>query len=335
MIQIQNSADTAKILISGEIGEGWFDDGFTLEKLKAGIGSDDVTNIELEISSLGGDLIEALAIYDSLKTSNARVKAKIIGSSASAATVIAMGADEIEISENSNFRIHRASTVAMGNVDKMDEAAQELAMWDEKLLNIYQKRTGKRKSQISDLMKQDKWISSSEAVTWGFADRKIKEVKTILNQSEMDTTELKKLLKVETDDQIQTAVEALIQNSAKVAELQAVVDQVEADKAEAKRQEIANYLDDAVTGKKITAEVKDSLMALAKTDFEAVKKVVEAAKPEPLKNVVKPGEGDAPAKMTKDEAVKTYNGWKIKNKVARMSIDNPELYNEVVTAMKG
>ena len=76
-------------------------------------------------------------------------------------------------------------------------------------------------------------------------------------------------------------------------------------------------------------------MALAKTDFEAVKKVVEAAKPEPLKNVVKPGEGDAPAKMTKDEAVKTYNGWKIKNKVARMSIDNPELYNEVVTAMKG
>ena len=177
MIQIQNSADTAKILISGEIGEGWFDDGFTLEKLKAGIGSDDVTNIELEISSLGGDLIEALAIYDSLKTSNARVKAKIIGSSASAATVIAMGADEIEISENSNFRIHRASTVAMGNVDNMDEAAQELAMWDEKLLNIYQKRTGKRKSQISDLMKQDKWISSSEAVTWGFADRKIKEVK--------------------------------------------------------------------------------------------------------------------------------------------------------------
>lgn len=328
MIQIQNSADTAKILISGEIGEGWFDEGFTLEKLKAGIGSDDVTNIELEISSLGGDLIEALAIYDSLKTSNARVKAKIIGSSASAATVIAMGADEIEISENSNFRIHRASTVAMGNVDNMDEAAQELAMWDEKLLNIYQKRTGKRKSQISDLMKQDKWISSSEAVTWGFADRKIKEVKTILNQSEMDTTELKKLLKVETDDQIQTAVEALIQNSAKVAELQAVVDQVEADKAEAKRQEITNYLDDAVTGKKITAEVKDSLMALAKTDFEAVKKVVEAAKPEPLKNVVKPGEGDAPAKMTKEVFFENYKKGIYEKDPEKYRNDYKELYGK-------
>ena len=328
MIQIQNSADTAKILISGEIGEGWFDDGFTLEKLKAGIGSDDVTNIELEISSLGGDLIEALAIYDSLKTSNARVKAKIIGSSASAATVIAMGADEIEISENSNFHIHRASTVAMGNVDNMDEAAQELAMWDEKLLNIYQKRTGKRKSQISDLMKQDKWISSSEAVTWGFADRKIKEVKTILNQSEMDTTELKKLLKVETDDQIQTAVEALIQNSAKVAELQAVVDQVEADKAEAKRQEITNYLDDAVTGKKITAEVKDSLMALAKTDFEAVKKVVEAAKPEPLKNMVKPGEGDAPAKMTKEVFFENYKKGIYEKDPEKYRNDYKELYGK-------
>lgn len=328
MITIQNSADTAKILISGEIGESFFVDGFTLEKLQSHI-SDDVTNIEIEISSLGGDLIEALAIYDSLKTSNARVKAKIIGSSASAATVIAMGADEIEISENSNFRIHRASTVAMGNVDAMDEAAQELAMWDEKLLNIYQKRTGKRKSQINDLMKQDKWISSSEAVTWGFADRKIKEVKTILNHSEMDTTELKKLLKVETDDQIQTAVEALIQNSAKVAELQAVVDQVEADKAEAKKQEITNYLDEAVTGKKITAEVKDSLMALAQTDFEAVKKVVEAAKPEPLKNVVKPGEGtQEPVKLTKEVFFENYKKGIYEKDPEKYRNDYKELYGK-------
>jgi ATP-dependent protease ClpP protease subunit len=123
MIQVTNAADTAKVLISGEIGQGWFTDGFTLEKLKNSIGSDDISNIELEINSLGGDLIEALAIYDSLKTSNAKVKAKIVGSTASAGTVIAMAADMVEITENSNFLIHRASTMAGGTVDDIEKAA--------------------------------------------------------------------------------------------------------------------------------------------------------------------------------------------------------------------
>ncbi len=330
MIRIENNADTAKILISGEIGEGWFTEGFTLEKLKNGIGSDEVTNIELEINSLGGDLIEALAIYDSLKTSNARVKAKIIGSTASAGTVIAMGADEIEISENSNFLIHRASTFAGGNVDDMERAADELAMWDEKLLNIYQKRTGKRKSQISDLMKQDKWLTATEAINWGFADRKIKEQKPILNKTEMDTTKIKELLNVDSDEAIEQAITNLIDSR---TELQNKVTASEQAEAEAKNQEIAAYITAAETAGKITAEVKDSLITLAKTDFDAVKTIVEAAKPAPLSNIIEPGEPVKP-KMTKEEARKIYDSWKVKNLVATKANDEPELYNEVRTALK-
>jgi len=330
MIRIENNADTAKILISGEIGEGWFTEGFTLEKLKNGIGSDEVTNIELEINSLGGDLIEALAIYDSLKTSNARVKAKIIGSTASAGTVIAMGADEIEISENSNFLIHRASTFAGGNVDDMERAADELAMWDEKLLNIYQKRTGKRKSQISDLMKQDKWLTATEAINWGFADRKIKEQKPILNKTEMDTTKIKELLNVDSDEAIEQAITNLIDSR---TELQNKVTASEQAEAEAKNQEIAAYITAAETAGKITAEVKDSLITLAKTDFDSVKKIVDAAKPAPLSNIIEPGEPVKP-KMTKEEARKIYDSWKVKNLVATKANDEPELYNEVRTALK-
>lgn len=331
MIQITNSADTAKILISGEIGEGWFSEGFTLDKLKQGIGSDEISNIEIEISSLGGDLIEALAIHDSLRTSNARVKAKIIGSSASAATVIAMAADEVEISENSNFLIHRASTMAAGNVDDMEDAANELAMWDEKLLNIYQKRTGKRKSQISDLMKQDKWLSSTEAVQWGFADRKIKEQKQILNTSKMDTSKLKQILQVDTDEAIEAAVTNLIANR---DELQQKVTDHEREVQAARELEITNYLNEAETSGKITAQVKDSLTVLAKTDFEAVKTVVEAAKPTPLKDVVEPGEADPKPAMTKAEARKIYDSWKQKFKVAAMAQEKPDLYHEVTTALK-
>ena len=331
MIQVTNSADTAKVLISGEIGQGWFTDGFTLEKLKNSIGSDDISNIELEINSLGGDLIEALAIYDSLKTSNAKVKAKIVGSTASAGTVIALAADTVEITENSNFRIHRASTIAAGNVDDMEKATADLEIFDNQLLNIYQKKTGKRKSQLSALMKDDKWIKPAEALEWGFVDKVIKSQKSILNQINMDTTELKKVLGVETDEAIQAAVTNLV---TRANELQSVVDQHTAQAEAAKELEINNYVTEAVTAGKITATVKDSMINLAKTDFEAVKNIIETAKPTPLVNLI--DEGKEPATiMTKEEATKIYNSWKLKNKVCRMAQEDPDKYMEVRNALKG
>ena len=324
MITITNSADTAKILISGEIGQSFWGDGFTLDMLKSGIGSEDVTNIELEINSLGGDLIEALAIYDTLKTSNARVKAKIIGSTASAGTVIAMGADEIEISENSNFLIHRASTLAAGNVDEMERAADELAMWDEKLLNIYQKRTGKRKSQISDLMKQDKWLTSTEAINWRFADRKIKEQKPILNKTEMDTTKIKTLLNVADDTGIETAIEALQAENTRLA---GIVNQVEADKAAQVEADIETYVTEAVTTGKITAETKEKYIALAKSDFEAVKTIIESAKPAPLNSIIDPVESQKPVKMTPELLFSNFK--------KGVYVDNIEMYKTDYKAAYG
>lgn len=331
MIQVFNTADTAKILVSGTIGEGWFDDGFTLAKLKEGIGSDDISNIELEINSLGGDLIEALAIYDSLKTSNAKVKAKIVGSTASAGTVIAMAADTVEITENSNFLIHRASTFAGGNVDDLGKAADELEMFDNQLLNIYQKKTGKRKSQLSGLMKEDKWIKPTEALDWGFVDKVIKSQKPILNKTEMDTTKLKEVLGVETDEAIEAAVTNLV---TRANELQAVVDNHAAAEEQARAEEIETFVSDAIAAGKITAETKDHFVALAKSDFAAVKTIIDAAKPAPLNSII---EEDTPekTKLTKEEATKIYNSWRLKNKVGRMAQEEPDKYLEVRNAMKG
>jgi len=326
MITVTNSADTAKILVSGEIGQGWFTDGFTLEKLKDGIGSDDVSNIELEINSLGGDLIEALAIYDSLKTSNAKVKAKIVGSTASAGTVIAMAADTVEITENSNFLIHRASTFAGGNVDDLSKAADELEMFDNQLLNIYQKKTGKRKSQLSGLMKEDKWIKPNEALEWGFVDKVIKN-KTILNQSDMNTENLKKVLNVETDEAIEAAVTNLV---TRANDLQAVVDQHTAEAEQAKTAEIETFVTNAVTAGKITAETKDHYLNLAKSDFEAVKTIIDAAKPAPLKNHVVETVVTEPAKLTPETFISNYKKGVYANDIEKYKTDYKEAYGKEV-----
>lgn len=146
----------------------------------------------------------------------------------------------------------------------------------------------------------------------------------------MDTTKIKELLNVDSDEAIEQAITNLIDSR---TELQNKVTASEQAEAEAKNQEIAAYITAAETAGKITAEVKDSLITLAKTDFDSVKKIVDAAKPAPLSNIIEPGEPVKP-KMTKEEARKIYDSWKVKNLVATKANDEPELYNEVRTALK-
>jgi chromosome segregation ATPase len=58
--------------------------------------------------------------------------------------------------------------MAMGNASEMRETAENLDKWDDRIINIYKKKTGKRKSQIESLMKEEKWIDASEAKEFGF-----------------------------------------------------------------------------------------------------------------------------------------------------------------------
>ena len=327
MITITNSADTAKVLIAGDIGESFWGDGFTFANFKEQI-TGDFSNIEIEIKSNGGDGFEALAIYDELKNNPARVKVKIVGSTASAGTIIAMGGDEIEITENSSFLIHRGSTIAMGNVDAMEKAAELLEHFDNKLLNIYQKRTGKRKSQIENLMKEDRWLKASEAIEWGFADKMTKTKKTILNKTDMDTTKIKEILKVETDELIESAVTNLIEKAAKVDTMQAIIDQIEADKQTAKEAEITNYITEAVTAGKVAETVKDSLINLAKTDYEAVKNIIDTAKPAPLKNHVEEGGGSEPEKLDEKKFIANYKAGLYAKDTNKYKSDFKEVYGK-------
>lgn len=330
MIQVFNSADTAKILISGDIGNSFWGDGFTFADFKNQI-QGDISNIEIEIKSNGGDGLEALAIYDELKNTSARVKVKIVGSTASAGTIIAMGGDEIEIMPNSLWLIHRGLTVASGNVDDLEEALAFLDHFDNRLINIYQKRTGKRKTQILNLMKENRFMTAEEAVQWGFADRIIKSQKPILNKTDMDTTKLKEVLGVETDEAIEAAVTNLV---TRANELQEVIDNHAAAEEQALAEEIETFVSDAITAGKITAETKDHFVALAKSDFAAVKTIIDAAKPAPLNSIIEEDTPEKP-KLTKEEATKIYNSWRLKNKVGRMAQEEPDKYLEVRNAMKG
>lgn len=183
MFTIRNSADKTEIDIIGAIGEDWFGEGNTLETVRNQF--TEITNdITVNISSLGGDLIHALAIHDLFKMSNAKVTVNVIGSTASAGTIIAMGGDEIKISENSLFLGHKASLMAWGNADDLRNAADDLDKFDSRIIAIYKKKTKKTKAEIENWLKEDKWITAEEAKAFGLVDE-IYKPKKVLNSAEL------------------------------------------------------------------------------------------------------------------------------------------------------
>lgn len=140
-----------------------------------------INEIVVRINSGGGDVFVANAIYTRLKDYNAKITVKIDGWVASAATIIAMAGDVIQIPENGVFMIHDPKLGACDyyKEEELRKLAKELEVVKESIINAYSMKTGKDKEEISKLMSEETWLIGQEAIDSGFCDELIlDEVKT-------------------------------------------------------------------------------------------------------------------------------------------------------------
>lgn len=127
--------------------------------------------IRLRINSPGGDVFAAQAICQAIRESGAKVIAHIDGYAASAATVIATAADEVEISDGGFYMIHNAWTWAMGNANDLTATVDLLKKIDGSLAAQYAKKSGKTVDEIRAAMDAETWFTAQEAVDAGLVDR--------------------------------------------------------------------------------------------------------------------------------------------------------------------
>ena len=146
-------------------------ENITVDTVRTFLNANKTEEIEFDISSLGGDLATGLTIYDLIKAHPQKTKANIIGLTASAGTVIAMGCDEIEISDNALFLIHNGWKEVTGNIYDFQKAVADMAKMDAIMVKIYREKTGLADEKINDLMKASDWLSPAEAEQYGFVDR--------------------------------------------------------------------------------------------------------------------------------------------------------------------
>lgn len=127
-------------------------------------------DVEVDIASGGGSVFAASEIYTMLKAYSGKVVVNIQGLAASAASVIAMAGDEINMSPTSQMMIHKASTVSAGNADDFAHDSKMLDVTDQSIVNAYEAKTGMNRDDILKLMSDETWMTAQEAVDKGFAD---------------------------------------------------------------------------------------------------------------------------------------------------------------------
>lgn len=185
-ITIRNSADVCRIDIEGTIGvpEEWqFEQPAsrvaTYEKFRdtvERIAAVESPEIVVDIRSTGGDVNDALLIYEALKGLGAHITTRCFGYTASAATVIAQAASEgcRLISPNALYLIHDSSCAAEGNASELEARAELLHKTDERLAALYAERSGREAGHFAALMSENggegRWLSPDEVLEAGLAD---------------------------------------------------------------------------------------------------------------------------------------------------------------------
>jgi len=153
------------------IGEDfWTGGGVTAKKVAAQLRAIGDRPVTVQINSPGGDMFEGIAIYNVLREHQQDVTVQVMGMAASAASIIAMAGDTIQIGTGAFFMIHNCWVFAMGNRHDMAKTAEWLAPFDQAMVDMYAQRTGIDAAQIAAWMDAETWMSGTVAIDRGFAD---------------------------------------------------------------------------------------------------------------------------------------------------------------------
>lgn len=127
--------------------------------------------IHLRVNSPGGDVFAGRAMATALQAHPSKVIAHVDGLAASAASYVALAADEVEIAQGAFVMIHRAWGFTVGNAEDHLTQAALLEKIDAELVADYARQTGNDAEQIKAWLDAETWFTADEAVQNGFADR--------------------------------------------------------------------------------------------------------------------------------------------------------------------
>ncbi len=130
-------------------------------------------DIDLIVHSPGGSVYEGIAIYNTIKDyrrQGGKVNARVIGLAASMASYVPLAADRVAIEDNAIWMIHNPWLLSVGDQRQLRKTADLLEGLTALLATAYEKKTGKEKSEIRQMMDDETYLFGQEIIDSGFAD---------------------------------------------------------------------------------------------------------------------------------------------------------------------
>ena len=144
-------------------------DGITADAFRRQLPRSPYEPVVVRINSPGGDPFDGLTIH-TLLSERPNVTVKIDGIAASAASIIAMAGDVVEMAEAGLLMIHDAQGITIGNAIDHRDFADVLDTVDGQMARVYQKKTGQPLPRIRFWMDAETWMTAEEAMELGFID---------------------------------------------------------------------------------------------------------------------------------------------------------------------
>ena len=164
------------LILKGTVGY-W---NFNSDQVDSLLAEKEGQEVHVLIDSLGGSLPEGLSIQSAFRN-HGNVHVHLRGMNASAATVATMGAKRVTMDRSAMYLVHKASYLVFEwdllNADALKAKAQDymkqasdLEKMDLTIATLYADRCKKDYKDLLALMKEDKWLTSAEALEYGFVD---------------------------------------------------------------------------------------------------------------------------------------------------------------------
>lgn len=166
-IRVESKDNIAHIYVFDVIDAWW---GASAEQLIKALAQADGKDVHLHINSPGGDVFESLAMASAIAGYSGKVVAVVEGLAASAATRLALAAEEVHMVEGSLFMVHNSWTMAWGNKSELRDTAELLDKIDAGIVGDYTRKTGSTEEKVRAWMDAETWFTAAEAKEHGFTD---------------------------------------------------------------------------------------------------------------------------------------------------------------------
>lgn len=170
-ILMQADGHVGTIDIFGLIGGSFFSDvdarSFREELSALG----DMTELDVHIHSPGGEVMEGIAIFNTLKRHPAQVRTFVDGLAGSIASILVFAGEERHMASNAWIMVHAPSGGVHGTADEIERAAKVVQQHEDNLAGIYADNTKLDIEEVKDLFSAgDNWLDAEMALEKGFID---------------------------------------------------------------------------------------------------------------------------------------------------------------------